>query len=102
MRGMQSEQIGPQDYLSATLSFGMAGLAAFAKASAAERTLGPARPWRRRDPTIHVFPHSHKNVDARDKPGHDDVEGAAATIRVFRKPPSCRRCRAVRPLCGSA
>jgi hypothetical protein len=24
-------------------------------------------------PAIHVLPHSTKNVDARDKPGHDDL-----------------------------
>jgi hypothetical protein len=33
----------------------MAALAAFAEASAAERVPGPAKPWRRRDPAIHVF-----------------------------------------------
>jgi hypothetical protein len=42
MPGMQSEQIAAQDYVSATLSFVMAGLAAFDKASAAERDCGPA------------------------------------------------------------
>jgi hypothetical protein len=31
----------------------MPGLAAFAKASAAEWAIGPAKPWRRRDPGIH-------------------------------------------------
>ncbi|WP_196236085.1 ABC transporter [Bradyrhizobium japonicum] len=25
------------------------------------------------DPAIHVFPHGAKNVDARVKPGHDDL-----------------------------
>ncbi|MGJ5071220.1 hypothetical protein, partial [Bradyrhizobium oligotrophicum] len=26
------------------------------------------------DPAIHVVRHAEKDVDARDKPGHDDVE----------------------------
>ncbi|MGY4508759.1 hypothetical protein [Bradyrhizobium sp. USDA 3650] len=25
-------------------------------------------------PAIHALPHGMKNVDARDKPGHDDAE----------------------------
>jgi hypothetical protein len=28
------------------------------------------------DPAIHAFPRGKKNVDARDKPGHDDEEAA--------------------------
>jgi hypothetical protein len=27
------------------------------------------------DPAIHVFPRMIKNVDARDKPGHDVISG---------------------------
>jgi hypothetical protein len=57
MRGMQSEQIGPLDYVSATLSSVMAGLV----------------------PAIHVFLQRPNNVDARDKPGHDDVERTVAS-----------------------
>ncbi len=26
-------------------------------------------------PAIHELPHGTKNVDARDKPGHDDLPG---------------------------
>jgi hypothetical protein len=45
----------------------MPGLAAFAKASAAERVCGPAKPWRRRVPGIHVFGTAGKKVvDGRD------------------------------------
>src|ERR1700752_5528452 len=43
MRGMQSEQIGPQDYLSAISLLVMPGLAAFAKASAGRASKQPRR-----------------------------------------------------------
>jgi hypothetical protein len=83
----------------------MPGLAAFAKASAAERTRGPAR----RVPGIDVFSTARKkDVDGRDKPGHDetDVRGdsyfntthagawslAPSSPRTFRSTPAfCRR-----------
>jgi hypothetical protein len=26
-------------------------------------------------PALHALPHGEKNVDARDKPGHDDADG---------------------------
>jgi hypothetical protein len=45
MQGMQSEQIAPQDYVSATLSSVMAGLV----------------------PAIHAFLQSHKNVERTAK-----------------------------------
>src|SRR5215813_6119000 len=82
MRGMQSEQIGPQDYVSATLSSVMAGLAASARASACRANSSPRR---RRVPAIHVFLQRPNNVDARDKPWHDDVARTVeATLTVFR------------------
>src|SRR5438876_2229817 len=45
----------------------MAGLAAFAKASSAERDWGSAKPWRRRDLAIHALLRSQKG---RGCPGH--------------------------------
>jgi hypothetical protein len=49
----------------------IAGLAAFAKASAAEPIRGPAKPWRRRDPAIHRLKRVFL-MDARVKPAHDE------------------------------
>jgi hypothetical protein len=69
MRGMQSEQIGPLDYVSATLSSVMAGHSR-SKNGVASLAYVPA---------IHVFLQRPNNVDARDKPGHDDVERTVAS-----------------------
>ena len=53
----------------------MPGLAVFAKATPAEQVCGPAKPWRRRVPGIHVFGiASKKDVDGRDKPGHYETD----------------------------
>jgi hypothetical protein len=44
------------------------------------------------DPAIHVLPRARKNVDARDKPGHDDLLGATSVrlklrdIAFFERP----------------
>jgi hypothetical protein len=32
------------------------------------------------DPAIHAFLYSSKNVDARDKPGHDDTIGSCSPV----------------------
>jgi hypothetical protein len=51
----------------------MPGLAASAKASARLHRKAPAKLLRRRVPGIHVFAtSSEKDVDGRDKPGHDE------------------------------
>jgi hypothetical protein len=57
----------------------MAGLAAFAKARSAKPTCGPAEPWRRRDPAIHVFfsRQRQKGVDARDIKREDALRALA-------------------------
>src|ERR1700730_17992926 len=74
----------------------MPGLAAFAEASAAERGRGPAKPWRRREPGIHVFGAFEKrDVDGRafatpkrlrprrrDKPGHDENHSRISMINA--------------------
>jgi len=44
-----------------------AGLAAFAKATAASHRKSPSKPWRRRVPGIQVLASS--KVDGRDEPG---------------------------------
>jgi hypothetical protein len=64
-----------QSFKSRTLSkLVMPGLvAAFAEASAG-LTPNPPKPWRRRMPGIHVFGATcEKDVDGRDKPGHDEI-----------------------------
>ena len=54
------------------------GLAAFAKASAAERACGPAKPGKRRAPGIQILlPSSKKDVHGRDKPGHVEMSESA-------------------------
>jgi hypothetical protein len=35
------------------------------------------------DPAIYVFPGGYEDVDARDKPGHDDVEPVFPGHAVF-------------------
>src|SRR3954452_9607997 len=37
-------------------------------------------------PGIHVFPNGHKNMDGRDKPGHDaDGEGTRRALQTFQQ-----------------
>jgi hypothetical protein len=42
------------------------------------------------DPAIHVLLRLAKNVDAGDKPGHDDNEGYPENQKAGRRPPSSK------------
>src|SRR5579872_3148262 len=70
----------------------MPGLAAFAKASAAERASGPAQPWRRRDPGIHPYFFDGLPGQARSSPAMTAAMAASGSFpkrkHVKAKPPS--------------
>jgi hypothetical protein len=60
----------------------MPGLAAYVEASARRSLVATSKPWRRRVPGIYVLLHSSsKDVDGRDKPGHDEKGTRFQTVR---------------------